>query len=194
MKKIILTLALIFLAGCGLPKPVTNMVDSGMDIFDDHASRKIWPIDLAMIKIIKKNHKDIHLLIDISNISSSGIGNTQFDEEAFRSFEFNDAAGHYLQLFSKSYRAKGSSIIDRTETDRILREFAFQMKGLVSESSRAKIGEMSGANYILDISVSYWKGFRGSGVVVTKNVNRKLIDIESGEVLAIDSSFAYVEK
>ena len=71
-------------------------------------------------------------------------------------------------------------------TDQILREFAFDLTGLVSDKLRAKIGEVSGATYILNINVAYWKGFIDSLVTIQRTTNRSLIEIESGNILAVD--------
>jgi hypothetical protein len=55
---------------------------------------------------------------------------------------------------------------------------------LISDKSITQIGKMTGAKYILDISLSR---YRTGGVGIEDVTVNRLIDIESGKVLAIDN-------
>jgi membrane-associated protease RseP (regulator of RpoE activity) len=76
------------------------------------------------------------------------------------------------------------SVVDRSRLKQILDEFQFSQMGLVSDKLRAKIGEMTGATHIQDISFSR---FQGRTPKDKDDVyNARLIEIESGKVLAAD--------
>ena len=152
--------------------------------FDVNLSKcgKTSPIDLKINDLLRKN-KRICLIIIVDSITSSGIGEIGFDEVAFRNEFLNESYNHYLSYLSET---DNFSIVDRNMTDQILREFAFDLTGLVSDKLRAKIGEVSGATYILNINVAYWKGFIDSLVTIQRTTNRSLIEIESGNILAVD--------
>ena len=75
------------------------------------------------------------------------------------------------------------SVVDRSRLKQILEEFQFNQLGFVSDKLRAKIGEMTGATHILDISFSR---FRGRINDQDDILNARLVEIESGKVLAVD--------
>lgn len=75
------------------------------------------------------------------------------------------------------------SVVDRSRLKQILDEFEFSQIGFVSDKLRVKIGEMTGATHIFDISFSR---FRGRTNDKDDILNARLIAIESGKVLAVD--------
>lgn len=87
---------------------------------------------------------------------------------------------HLLSGFGKNEKF---SIVDRSRLKQILDEFQFSRTGFVSDKLRAKIGEMTGATHILDISFSR---FQGRSYEQDDILNVRLIEIESGKVLAVD--------
>ena len=75
------------------------------------------------------------------------------------------------------------SVVDRSRLKQILDEFQFSQTGFVSDKLRVKIGEMTGATHLLDISFSR---FQSSSYIKDDIVSVRLIEIQSGKVLAVD--------
>ncbi len=73
------------------------------------------------------------------------------------------------------------AIIDRQHTESILNELKFQASGLVSKEFRVKMAEMLGATHLLIINYTW---IRGKDAQVYGVLTRKLIEVESGKVLA----------
>ena len=84
----------------------------------------------------------------------------------------------------------GFSIVDRIRTRALLDEFKMGESGLVSEKLRLKIGEMTGATHLLDVTFSRFRKGRGHEDVHSV----RLIDIQSGTVLAVDQMHVFTEK
>lgn len=80
-------------------------------------------------------------------------------------------------------KSENLSIVDRSRLKHILDEFKFSYSGLVSDQLRVKIGEMTGATHILDLSFAR---FRGRDYDQDDVLNARLVEIESGKVLAVD--------
>jgi membrane-associated protease RseP (regulator of RpoE activity) len=99
--------------------------------------------------------------------------------EGIRNEEQTGMENFYLNNLGKN---PNFSIVDRSRTRTILEEFKMGQTGLVSDAMRAKIGEMTGATHLLDVSFSRFKTSRGYDDVV----NARLIDIASGTVVAVD--------
>jgi hypothetical protein len=74
------------------------------------------------------------------------------------------------------------SLVDRLNVDKILEEYKFIMTGLISEEARVKIGKMTGATHL--ITITYQRTKKNDSCAF--NVNARLIDIESGEILAVN--------
>jgi hypothetical protein len=91
----------------------------------------------------------------------------------------------YENLLITGFETKENfSIVDRSRLKQILDEFQFNQSGFVSDKLRTKIGEMTGATHILDISFSRFRSSDGKGK--DDIINARLIEIESGKVLAVD--------
>lgn len=88
--------------------------------------------------------------------------------------------GGLLSGFGKN---ENFSIVDRSRLKQILDEFKFSYSGFVSDQLRAKIGEMTGATHLLDISLGR---FQNSDYSHEDVLNVRLVEIESGKVLAVD--------
>lgn len=72
--------------------------------------------------------------------------------------------------------------MDRSRTKAILDEFRLSQTGLVSDTMRLKIGEMTGATHLLDVTFARYKNAQG----YNDALNARLIDISSGTVMAVD--------
>ena len=72
------------------------------------------------------------------------------------------------------------SLVDRNRIRKILDELDFQTTDYVSDATRIKIGELTGATHLLITEFSRFpQSYRGYMDIISK----KLIDIETGEVL-----------
>jgi len=74
------------------------------------------------------------------------------------------------------------AIVDRNRLNNLLDEFRLSQTGIVSDKLRVKIGELTGATYLID--ASFFR-FRTRGKVEDSEY-RRLIEIETGVVLAVD--------
>jgi len=88
-----------------------------------------------------------------------------------------------MMLLSNFGQQENFSVVDRTRLKHILDEYNFSQSGFVSDKLRARIGEMTGATYLFDISFSR---FRSRDYEKDDIVNSRLIEIESGKILAVD--------
>jgi len=74
------------------------------------------------------------------------------------------------------------AIADRNYISQILGELKLNESGLITESTRLKIGELTGATHLVIIEARRWESFW-----INKAVTYwKLIDIQSGRILSID--------
>ena len=83
-----------------------------------------------------------------------------------------------MVLLEKYSDRRTFALVDRGKLNNIINELKFSQSGFVSDKMRAKIGQMTGATHIVDMSVSYAKNIL---MVITR-----LVDVESGRVLAVD--------
>jgi len=80
------------------------------------------------------------------------------------------------------------SFVDRARIDDILDSYRLNMSGLTSDDARAKIGKTTGATHLL-VSTFVRNPKRIQGRESCEDtVTGRLIDIKSGEVLAVDQS------
>jgi hypothetical protein len=87
--------------------------------------------------------------------------------------------GLYLDYMSD---IKNFHIVDRMTTDKVLQEMKFSLSGALSESVRVKIGDMTGANYLVLFEDTYYPGDQSF------NMSIRLVSLQSGEVLASQTS------
>lgn len=74
------------------------------------------------------------------------------------------------------------SVVDRSKLKQITDELQFSQSGFISDELRAKVGKITGATHVIDISLYRFQ----SGLGKDDLLNARLIKIETGEVLAID--------
>jgi TolB-like protein len=80
-------------------------------------------------------------------------------------------------------------VVERTALDKILREQNFQMTDFSKPNESVKIGELLGAQYILQgqlqqVSVSPYTSATGAGYTSTIDVSLRLINVSDGEITA----------
>lgn len=132
------------------------------------------------------NEKKVSLVIVVSEVKNSMPQNSNDQikswEDSVRNNWQSKIEGVFINMFGND---KNFSIIDRSRLKNILDEFQFNLTGFVSDKLRAKIGEMTGATHLIDINISrFSSGY--SGFIDITNV--RLIEIETGKVLAVDTS------
>lgn len=79
-----------------------------------------------------------------------------------------------------SMQLENLRIVDRRQTESILKEYVLEQSGLVSEKARKKMGEMLGVTHLIVVDimrVAY-------GRSVKDTLTRRLIEVETGQVLA----------
>ncbi len=76
------------------------------------------------------------------------------------------------------------TLVDRESTAEILNEIEFQLSGLVDDEQLAEYGRLSGASHLL--IMDYERQTQGGIVTITDR--RRLVQVESGSVLASDTT------
>ena len=88
------------------------------------------------------------------------------------------------RLLERFGRNESFSIVDRSETEEIAKEFEFQMSGMVDEEQLSEYGRLSGATHLL--VVESVRDEQGSVLILEDN--RRLLHVESGTALAADAT------
>jgi uncharacterized protein (UPF0262 family) len=145
---------------------------------------KMLPTQLKIASLLILENKTVNLAVIVSQVKNTyGVA----------SHDWYDAMRGSLQsqceevMIGDFGNHKNFSVVDRSRLKQILDEFRFSSSGFVSDKLRTKIGEMTGATHIEEISFTRYKTSLGSE---DRSTNR-LIDIESGKVLAVDIGSTY---
>ncbi|MCK9555044.1 PDZ domain-containing protein [bacterium] len=84
-------------------------------------------------------------------------------------------------VYTQCTGVENFSVVDRSRIRSLLDELNFQTTGYVSERARLEIGKLTGATHFLIVEFSRFpSGYNGFSDMLSK----KLIDIETGEVLS----------
>jgi len=127
--------------------------------------------------ILMQSDKPIRLVILAGDISTAYNVNQGW-QKGIENQMITSAENMYVNLFSQE---KDCMVIDRATVSKIQDEFKFQQGGYVSDEFRVKLGKMFGATHILILSFSRFR----SSAYGWQDINyRKLIDVESGKILA----------
>ena len=141
---------------------------------------KVPPTVIIMRKLLYGNNKVVIAII-VSEVKNS-FPNVPMDwADSVRN---NLQSKYESNLLSDFGQIENFSVVDRSRLKQILDEFQFSQSGFVSDKLRVKIGEMTGATHIFDISFSRFRGRHPNEKDDT--LNARLIEIESGKVLAVD--------
>jgi hypothetical protein len=141
---------------------------------------KLRPTGIKMRSIVLGENKKMTVAVIVGEVKNS-FPNAQRDwADSVRNNLQSDHERYLLSAFGKS---ENFSVVDRSRLKQILDEFQFSHTGFVSDKLRAKIGEMTGATHLLDISFGR---FRGHDYDYDDILNARLVEIESGKVLAVD--------
>ena len=140
---------------------------------------KVRPTEIKIHKLLDENKK-VTIAVVVSEVKNSSQNVPKDWADSIRN---NLQSDHESFLLSDFGEDEKFSVVDRSRLKQILEEFQFNQLGFVSDKLRAKIGEMTGATHILDISFSR---FRGRINDQDDILNARLVEIESGKVLAVD--------
>jgi len=142
---------------------------------------KVRPTIMKMQFLLLDNRK-IALAVVVSDVKNTfDMKRDIYDSwvEGVRNDEQTAMESFYLKNLG---RYADFSIVDRSRTKALLEEFRLGQSGLVSDTLRQKIGEMTGATHILDVTFARYKTADGR----SDALNARLIEIGSGTVLAVD--------
>lgn len=137
---------------------------------------------LASIQSLLLDNKKIVLAVVVSDVKNTfDMKKDIYDSwvEGVRNNEQTGMEGFYLKNVGTG---PNFSIVDRSRTKAILEEYKLGQTGLVSDTMRVKIGEMTGATHLLDVTFGRFKTEQGYNDVL----NARLIDINTGAVVAVD--------
>lgn len=147
---------------------------------------KVRPTEIKIHKLLDENKK-VTIAVVVSEVKNSyhEVKNPyqNVPKDWVDSVRNNLQSDHESGLLSGFGEDEKFSVVDRARLKQILDGFQFSQLGFVSDKLRAKIGEMTGATHILDISFSRLEGrFNDRDDIL----NARLVEIESGKVLAVD--------
>lgn len=112
-----------------------------------------------------------------------------FDPERWENSLRNEEQTKIEQSYLEQMRAyKNFHLVDRMTVSKLFEEIKFSLSGALSPSIRVRIGEMSGATHLILFEVvRYPKDVHGNGII-TQTTTVRLIHLETGEVLASQTS------
>jgi hypothetical protein len=142
---------------------------------------KVRPTLIKLQSLLLENKKVV-LAVVVSDVKSTfDMKREVYDSwaEGIRHDEQTAMESFYLNNLGKNAHF---SIVDRSRTKAILDEYRLNQTGLVSDTMRLKIGEMTGATHLLDVNFARYKNPQG----YNDAINARLIDISSGTVMAVD--------
>lgn len=146
-------------------------------------AKNYWP-DVYVIMDILEKGKNVSLAIMVGNISNA-MQDSSFDVNEWKSgistLLVNGLESGFM-VYQNRYN--NLSIVDRNKIRAILDELNFQSTGYISDNTRTKIGELTGATHIVVADFNRFNNPPGFIDVVS----RKLIDIKTGIILASISS------
>lgn len=90
------------------------------------------------------------------------------------------------ELTSNITRTPGFESYTRSGLDQLQQEWAFQASGFVNDSQRAKLGEMTGVDYICSSRITSY----GGELVIEAS----LINVETGEIIGADNQYVSSSK
>ena len=159
-------------------------------VMDRNGNQIDFNIEPEWIKILPTTFKIYNLLVEKKEVTIAVIVSEV--KNSFRnvssdwadSIRNNLQSGRESKLLSVFESWNNFSMVDRSRLKHILDEFQFSQSGFISDKLRAKIGEMTGATHILDVSFSRFRSSDGKGV--DDLLNARLIEIETGKILAVD--------
>jgi membrane-associated protease RseP (regulator of RpoE activity) len=140
---------------------------------------KVRQQGISIIKILAKDNK-VSLAIVVDEVKDTFLNTSADWADSIRNILQSQQESFYLSAFGNN---NNFSIVDRIQLMQILFEFQFHQVGFISDEIRMKIGEMTGATHILDISYARLRGRYNSYKDI---INTRLIEIKSGAVLAVD--------
>jgi hypothetical protein len=162
----IATICSLLITGCYVPL--------GMKLNDEKVDSIGRAKSVSIAEQILRNHQKVCVAFIAGNILEYGQPSL-----AGKSELLNTSERLWLNYF---VNFPNFSIADRTHLAQIMDELKLNSSGLISESSRIKIGELTGATHLIIIEARRWESFW----INEATTYWKLIDIESGRVLSID--------
>ena len=102
--------------------------------------------------------------------------------DACLSIELNMVRGELRKAFGWQ---SDFQVLTRTDVDQMLKELGFQQSGMVNDSQRKKVGEMTGAQYICVSTITKYK--------TQLYIESYLVDVETGQMTNPATQFANVQ-
>jgi membrane-associated protease RseP (regulator of RpoE activity) len=134
-----------------------------------------YDVYVLMKKII--DEKPVRLAIIVGEVSTAYVNQPGWNK-GIESQLLTEAENFYIRTFINE---KNFEIVDRAAVLKILGELDLQQSRYVSDESRIKLGKMLGVTDLLILSFSR---FRSSAYGWQDTKYRKLIDVETGKILA----------
>ncbi len=140
---------------------------------------KVRQAGISIIKILTKDNK-VSLAIVVGEVKNTFPNTAAAWADSIRNILQSQQESFYLSAFGNN---KNFSIVDRMQLIQILFEYQFNQIGFIPDKLRMKIGEMTGATHILDVSYGRFRGRHNSYEDI---INTRLIEVETGTALAVD--------
>ena len=151
------------------------------------------PTDFDKIRHLLGDKKKVVLAIIIGQITNAMPNSDTKALEVWESGTRNNLQNELENYWLKAKKnatdkaiANNFSIVDRSRVDGILNQYLLSELDFVSDKIRAKIGYITGATHLLLIEFGR-SPYQNSGAY-TDILNKRLIDVTTGEVLAISTA------
>lgn len=143
---------------------------------------KVVKVRQAGISVLRTlaNKNKVSLAIIIGEVKNTFPDTPADWADSIRNTLQSEEESYYLSVFEHN---DNFSIVDRMQLIQFLYEYQFEPVDVISDKLRLKLGEVTGATHILDISYARFRGRYNSYKDV---MNARLIEIKSGTVLAVD--------
>lgn len=136
-------------------------------------------IDVIAQELI--NGKRVALAIAVGRVSNTVILPQNVNLTEWKNAITAQLESECTAVYTQCTGVENFSVVDRSRIRSILDELNFQTTGYVSDQARLQIGKLTGATHFLIVEFSRFpSGYNGFSDMLSK----KLIDIETGEVLS----------
>jgi hypothetical protein len=153
---------------------------------------KASPVAAALREVAKSTTAPVAVAIygeARTPVSDKQLIKLGFDPERWENSLRNEEQTRIEQSYLEQMRPyKNFHLVDRMTVSKLFEEIKFSMTGALSPAIRVKIGEMSGATHLILFEVTRYPTDEHNRGIIRQTTTVRLIHLETGEVLASQTS------
>ena len=177
MKKliIILILAVLFI---GCMSTSSSLIHSNEKVISNRT--------IKIEELLNNDNVNLIIIMPKNEVTNNYMYSSEYDEWVNRQTQIvtSSIMSGLIKYFASNEKFK---IVDRQIIDSIINEQVFSLSDLVRNDTRIRIGNITGANYILYCTFDLYRHMiSNTKYTFTNSMIAKLISIETGEVVSID--------